>query len=510
MNIAPLSKRKTELDSTFDGKKARTDQPSKVLHVRGLPPDVTDDELIAIACPFGRVANVLSLKGKGQAFIQMLDLNAASSLVQAYNQVQPSIRGRPIWFQYSNHEEITSSTSAAVTGNAGQNDGANQILLVTVMNAIYPITVDVVQQVFSKFGTLLKVIIFNKNGQIQTLIQYSSVHEATAAKIALEGQNIYSGCCTLHLQYSQLNQLTVKYNNDRSRDFTNLALPAQPPAPMQQYQGMQQHDQQQVNLYGGGQQQQQYQAAMQQLGGYPGGFGNGGLTQQQQQIGGQQGGRTVLIVSNLDSDRVVLDELFILFGVYGDVVRIKRLFNKPDTCLVQMTNALHAQLAVDYLNGAPFHGRPLRINFSKHPSISLARSEAEGGTDADSARLTKDYSGSPLHRYKVANSKNLQHINPPSAVLHLSNLPPGVNEEPLKELFQQYGMVVAFKFLGPGGNNITGSPTSSTQSEKKMGLLQMDSVNAAVEALVALHNYGFDVGGRHVYLRVSFSKLKLQ
>jgi hypothetical protein len=42
----------------------------------------------------------------------------------------------------------------------------------------------------------------------------------------LEGQNIYTGCCTLSLQYSNLESLTVKYNNDKSRDFTNPNLPA--------------------------------------------------------------------------------------------------------------------------------------------------------------------------------------------------------------------------------------------------------------------------------------------
>eukprot|EP01116_Phalansterium_solitarium_P003583 TRINITY_DN143_c0_g2_i1.p1 TRINITY_DN143_c0_g2~~TRINITY_DN143_c0_g2_i1.p1 ORF type:complete len:432 (+),score=122.79 TRINITY_DN143_c0_g2_i1:194-1489(+) len=389
MISAPLdqftTKRKTELDGAngMDGKKARVDQPSKVLHVRGLPPDVTDDELIAIACPFGRVANVLSLKGKGQAFIQMQDLLAATNLVQAYNSVQPSIRGRPIWFQYSNHEEITAPHSG---GSGSGTDGANHVLLVTIMNAIYPITVDVIQQVFSKFGTLHKVIIFNKNGQIQALIQYASVHEATAAKIALEGQNIYSGCCTLHLQYSQLAQLTVKYNNDRSRDFTNLALPAQPPTAavgmalvhQQQPAGMQWQQQQQMSRapvlshpsamnVGMAPMNAMYAAPASpgaqfqpmQIGGYQMSAGYAAVPQSSQAAmqqlaaaaANQQQGRTVLIVSNLDPERVVLDELFMLFGVYGDVMRIKRLFNKPDTCLVQMTNALHAQLAVDYLNG---------------------------------------------------------------------------------------------------------------------------------------------------------------
>lgn len=46
-----------------------------------------------------------------------------------------------------------------------------------------------------------------------------------AAKNALHGQNIYSGCCTLHIDYSKLNTLNVKYNNEKSRDYTNPLLP---------------------------------------------------------------------------------------------------------------------------------------------------------------------------------------------------------------------------------------------------------------------------------------------
>jgi len=39
------------------------------------------------------------------------------------------------------------------------------------------------------------------------------------------------------------------------------------------------------------------------------------------------------------------------------------------------------------------------------------------------AGLTKDYTNSPLHRFKKPNSKNYHNIFPPSATLHLSNIP---------------------------------------------------------------------------------------
>ena len=41
---------------------------------------------------------------------------------------------------------------------------------------------------------------------------------------SLNGQNIYNGCCTLQIDFSKLHSLNVKYNNDKSRDYTNPIL----------------------------------------------------------------------------------------------------------------------------------------------------------------------------------------------------------------------------------------------------------------------------------------------
>lgn len=60
---------------------------------------------------------------------------------------------------------------------------------------------------------------------LQALIQYPDALTAQQAKVVLDGQNIYNGCCTLRIDNSKLTALNVKYNNDKSRDFTNPSLP---------------------------------------------------------------------------------------------------------------------------------------------------------------------------------------------------------------------------------------------------------------------------------------------
>ena len=77
------------------GKRAKTATqagPSKVVHVRGLPDNTQEYELTALASAFGPVSNVLIMKGKGQAFVEMGDVVCASQFVQYYNSVQAQLR----------------------------------------------------------------------------------------------------------------------------------------------------------------------------------------------------------------------------------------------------------------------------------------------------------------------------------------------------------------------------------------------------------------------------------
>ena len=66
--------------------------PSKVLHVRNLPPDTTEGELSMLGTPFGHVVNVLLLKAKNQGFVELADLTSASRMVNYYAGMPATIR----------------------------------------------------------------------------------------------------------------------------------------------------------------------------------------------------------------------------------------------------------------------------------------------------------------------------------------------------------------------------------------------------------------------------------
>ncbi|XP_058027065.1 polypyrimidine tract-binding protein 3 isoform X1 [Ahaetulla prasina] len=506
-----------------DNKKFKGDRspcsPSRVLHLRKIPNDVTEAEVISLGVPFGKVTNLLMLKGKSQAFLEMASEEAAVTMVNYYTPVTPHLRSQPVYIQYSNHRELKTdnlpnhartqaalqavnavqSGGMALTGapitESGLPPGQSSVLRIIVENLFYPVTLEVLYQIFSKFGTVLKIITFTKNNQFQALLQYADPLNAQYAKMALDGQNIYNACCTLRIDFSKLTSLNVKYNNDKSRDFTRLDLPSgdgQPsldPTMAAAFGTPSIISSPYAGAAGFAPAIGFPQAAGLSISAVPSALGPLAISTSamtgRMAFSGVTGlpGNSVLLVSNLNPDAITPDGLFILFGVYGDVHRVKIMFNKKENALVQMADATQAQLAMNHLNGQKLYGKALRITLSKHQTVQLPR---EGQEDQG---LTKDYGNSPLHRFKKPGSKNFQNIFPPSATLHLSNIPPSITVDDLKNLFAGTGcMVKAFKFF---------------PKDRKMALIQLGTVEEAIQALTELHNH--DLGENH-HLRVSFSK----
>lgn len=158
----------------------------------------------------------------------------------------------------------------------------------------------------------------------------------------------------------------------------------------------------------------------------------------------------------LDRDKWQIDELGFFLGLYGDVQRVKILFNKKDNALVQYAEPAQAQLGKRLRTVSDLRFQYNLLTLFSHPTSGQDQAvgkadpcrwieapkcaNAERGTAGTSmmgspnsvcftllhfqdAGLTKDYSQSPLHRFKKPGSKNYLNIYPPSATLHLSNIP---------------------------------------------------------------------------------------
>ncbi|KDP22166.1 hypothetical protein JCGZ_25997 [Jatropha curcas] len=211
-----------------------TQPPSKVLHLRNLPWECTEEELIELGKPFGKVVNTKCNVGanRNQAFIEFADLNQAIAMISYYaSSSEPAqVRGKTVYLQYSNRQEIVNNkTTADVAGN---------VLLVTIEGPdARLVSIDVLHLVFSAFGFVHKITTFEKTAGFQALVQFSDTETASSAKTALDGRNIpryllseHIGPCTLRITYSAHTDLSVKFQSHRSRDYTNPNLPVAPSA----------------------------------------------------------------------------------------------------------------------------------------------------------------------------------------------------------------------------------------------------------------------------------------
>lgn len=486
------SDRSSSSEREDDRKKVRAHSKptaSRVVHIRNISSGIDETDVIQLGLPFGKVSNILMLKQKNQAFLEFERESSAQTMVEYFeNSSQPMICGRTVFVQFSQYRELKTDAShsnanaktqaalkAARTlldnnrGSCSNEYSQNShacILHLTVENLVYPVTLKTLALIFKKYGQVDKILTFTKNNLFQAFIQYERSRDAEEARYALHGQNVYNGCCNLQIQRTKLTFIDVKYNDDVGWDFTK---PNPPSWDDRRYSNEVRSD-----VFGDG-----------VVGGRAGVRHENETISRGQTDSDAHG--SVLLISNLEVGKTTPDTLFTLFGVYGDVIRVKILFNKKDTALIQFADAHMADIARQHLDKVTVNGKALSVRISKHSRVSMPK---EDGMSENSG-LTKDFSNSPLHRYKKAGSKNCGNIFKPSATLHLSNIADGVTEDDLVRLFNRHGEVLRFKFF------------AGTQ---KMAVIAMASTEEAINALIHMHNHPFN---KH-HLRVSFSKSPLK
>lgn len=354
-------------------------------------------------------------------------------MTATYSQSSAQLRGRSVYFQFSNHQSLSDS------GDSTSSTGPTSVLLVAISNVLYPISVDVLYQIFCRFGKPQKIVWFEREMKLQALVQMESVEQANAALAGLDGQNIYNNCNTLRVTYSSQVELHCQ-NGPKSRDFSAPWDPSIVPAQSSVQQPMfhpqfamhapHMHHQSAAaaaTVSGSAypSMDPNASAAAAQYHMYPGAASAGPYPPQPMHFGDTP----VISVTGIPPD-CSIDQLFSLFNSVGDVLRIKIRFHQRDHALIQYTQPAMAQSAVRLLNGVIVNG----VGLAVHKSTRVTDINRPS---ADNDGLTKDFKDSTQHRYrKKAYDPSSAHG--PSQVLHVSNLHDTATSADLKAVFGSF------------------------------------------------------------------------
>lgn len=79
----------------------------------------------------------------------------------------------------------------------------NYLIFFCLPSFLCPLVQDVLHKICQPHGQVLRIVIFKKNG-VQAMVEFESLDAATRARDNLNGADIYSGCCTLKIDFAKV------------------------------------------------------------------------------------------------------------------------------------------------------------------------------------------------------------------------------------------------------------------------------------------------------------------
>uniref|UniRef100_A0A3B3ZXH3 RRM domain-containing protein n=1 Tax=Periophthalmus magnuspinnatus TaxID=409849 RepID=A0A3B3ZXH3_9GOBI len=448
--------------------------PSPVVHIRGLVDGVMEADLVEALQEFGTISFAVMMPKKRQALVEFEDMNGSCNAVTYAAENQVYIAGHPAFINYSTSQKISRP------GDSDDTRSVNNVLLLTIINPIYPITTDVLYTICNNCGPVQRIVIFRKNG----VCTFDSVQSAQRAKASLNGADIYSGCCTLKIEYAKPTRLNVFKNDQDTWDYTNPNLSGQDPNA-----NPNKRQRQPALLgdhppdYGG------YHGYSEDSYGPPPphrmGAGMGGRGRGSQRYGpgygppppeyGPHAESPVLMVYGLESTKINADKVFNIFCLYGNVERIKFMKSKPGAAMVEMGDCYAVDRAITHLNNTFLFGQKLNVCVSKQQAIVPGQCYQLD----DNTSSFKDFHGSRNNRFTSPEQAAKNRIQHPSNVLHFFNAAPDITEEFFTQVCEELGV------KSPSTVKVFSGKSERSSS----GLLEWESINDAMEALALLNHY---------------------
>ncbi|GAB5569893.1 heterogeneous nuclear ribonucleoprotein L-like isoform X1 [Prionailurus iriomotensis] len=338
---------------------------SPVVHVRGLCESVVEADLVEALEKFGTICYVMMMPFKRQALVEFENIDSAKECVTFAADEPVYIAGQQAFFNYSTSKRITRP------GNTDDPSGGNKVLLLSIQNPLYPITVP----------TRLNVI-RNDNDSWDYTKPYLGRRDRGKGRQrqAILGEHPSSFRHDGYGSHGPLLPLPSRYRMG-SRDTPELVA-----YPLPQASSSYMH------------------------GGNPSG--------------------SVVMVSGLHQLKMNCSRVFNLFCLYGNIEKVKFMKTIPGTALVEMGDEYAVERAVTHLNNVKLFGKRLNVCVSKQHSVVPSQIfELEDGTSS-----YKDFAMSKNNRFTSAGQASKNIIQPPSCVLHYYNVPLCVTEETFTKL----------------------------------------------------------------------------
>jgi len=389
----------------------------------------------------------------------------------------------------------------------------NKILLFTIVNAVYPITTEILHTICQPCGDVQRIVIFRKRG-VQAMVEFDSIQTAQRAKASLNGADIYSGCCTLKIEWAKPERLNVYKNDDETWDYTVPAaeVKPEPQAPLlgvapAGYAPPPVHNYPPQPMSGGMRPRMPMpprrgtvrpsmpvrgarpaMAPMQQphYDPYNGGSNEYNVPQEVVPSGPTAYSQSpVVMIYGLNPTKMNCKKLFNVLCLYGNVMKVKFLRSKPGTAMVQMGDALSVDRAIAGLSGMQFFDDKLVLAPSKQMYLTDGNPNSQSTELDDGTPAQHDFSGDRNNRFMTAKQAEKNREQNPSKVLHYYNAPTDFDELKMKDICEVLDIVTPVRFLSFKSKN---DRTSS-------GLIEFESKPQALECLSFVNHYEIENPG---------------
>ena len=185
------------------------------------------------------------------------------------------------------------------------------------------------------------------------------------------------------------------------------------------------------------------------------------------------------MIYNMDPEKTNCDKLFNLFCQYGNINRIMFLKNKEGCAMMEMGDPASVERALRHLGNVKVFGCTFKLDVSR--SVKTIEDVRVRFDLPDGSPSCKDYWGNRNNRFSNPERAAKNRIIGPTKCLHFYNCPKMEDHE-LENIFTEN--------QAPCPSRIKWLPSKSEKS--CLGLLEFDSEESAVEAIINVNHVEID------------------